>query len=193
MSGKSGNFASRATVVAMLIVVMTLSSGCLWAPELSKMRNDIEDQMPGTSFNREFAISLGPITMGLARMLTGLVPDDDVRTARKYLRDVSSIQVAVYRSETPAPVERVRMPERLRRMYEDEGWEMAVKVQEDDSLAWVLYRITNDSIRDVYIVVLDDEELVLVRAHGKLERLVARALREAEGVRGIPHLPDELS
>lgn len=184
---------TRVALVTGLIVLMSFSSGCMWAPELSRLRNDIEDQIPGTHFDREFAISLGPVTLGLARLITGLVPDDDARNARQYLRDVSSIQVAIYKTESPAPVEKVRMPNRLRQMCEHEGWDMAVKAREDDSLAWVLYRITGDSIKDIYVVVLDDEELVMVRAHGKLDRLVARALHEAEGTRGVPRVPDDSS
>lgn len=174
-----------AAVLAALLVVTVASAGCMWAPELASVCRDIEQQVPGASFDREFAMTLGPVSLAFAKLVTAFIPD--AREARGYLRDVSRIEVAVYDVDSMPTVEGVRMPDRLQRMS-DEGWETAVKVREDDNVVWLMYRIENDAIREMYVVVLDTDELVLVKARGRLDRLAARALLEADHTRGIPHV-----
>lgn len=173
-----------AAIVA-LVVTVSLSSSCMWAPELARVCRDIERQIPGANFDKEFAITLGPITLAFAKMVTAFIPD--AKEARGYLKDVSKIQVAVYEAQRmPAP-NKVVMPDRLKYLI-DEGWEMAVRAREEDSVVWVLYKIDRGAIRELYVVVLDQDELVLVKAKGHLERLVARALLEAKDTRGVPHI-----
>jgi len=46
--------------------------------------------------------------------------------------------------------------------------------------------LENETVSELYVVSLDDEELVLVRAKGKLERLAARALQESGDTPGLP-------
>jgi len=170
--------------VVILLAVVAATSGCLWAPDLAMVRKDIERQLPGASFEKEIELSLGPISLAFARLVTRIVPD--AREASGYLRDVSRIEIAVYNAERVPPARDVKMPQKLKDMTSGEGWEMAVKVRDDDELVWVLYRIDDDSIKELYVVALDSDELVMVRAEGKLERLVARALEETGAVKELP-------
>jgi len=177
-------------IVAVVCLVLPLVSGCVWAPELGRLAQAIEEQMPGAHFEKEFAISLGPITLGLARMASGMVHDDDVQVARSYLGDVRNVQVAVYKTHSVSSVTRVRMPKQLERL-QDKGWETAVRVREDDEVIWVMYRSDDESIRELYVVVLDDSELVMVKVRGNLERIAGKALAEASRHRGMPDFGDE--
>ncbi len=176
------------TAVIAIALAMSATTGCTWTPELARVKNDIERQIPDARFEKEFSISLGPVAMRFARLVSRFVPD--AREARGYLKDVSRVQVAVYNMSSMPPVKHVRMPDRLKNMT-NEGWELAVKVREDDGLVWVMYRVDKDTVRDLYVVLLDSEELVIVKARGNLERLVARALSETDGVPGIPRVSDE--
>ena len=173
------------TAVIAIALALTATTGCLWTPELTRVKNDIERQIPDARFEKEFSISLGPIAMRFARLVSRFVPD--ARDARGYFEDVSRVQVAVYHMSSMPSVRHVRIPDQLKNMT-NEGWEVAVKVREDDRMVWVMYRVDKDTIRDLYVVVLDSEELVLVKASGNLERLVARALSETDGVPGIPRI-----
>jgi hypothetical protein len=170
-------------LVAILGLSLAAAPGCLWAPELSGIKREIERQLPGADFDKEFALSLGPVTLGLARLVTALVPGGD--EARSHLRDLSRVQVAIYNAQSVPPTGSLQMPGRMRRMLDD-GWETAIRAREDDGVVWVLYRVEGDAVRDLCVVALDDEELVLVKARGRLERIVGRALAEAEGVPGVP-------
>ena len=177
--------------VVVLVCVALSTSSCVWTPELSRVASDLERQLPDAKFDKEFSVSLGPMALGFARLVSGMVGDDDVRHARDYIKDVTRVQVAVYDTRDMPSMSNLKMPSQLAEL-EDKGWETAVKVREDDEAVWVMYRIDDDSIRDLYVVVLSDEELVIVKATGQLDRIMARALIDAEHERGVPGLGHEL-
>lgn len=167
----------RQIQIAVLVpLMMSLSSGCLWAPGLDNVRKDIERQLPGASFDRQFAISLGPLAIGVARTVVGLVPD--AREAHEYLRDVSSVKLAIYEASHIPRGPRLTMPQRLVKLVEEDGWEVAVRASQEGDTVWLLYRADGDVIKEIYLVVLNDDELVVVTARGRFDRLLAKAMRE---------------
>jgi hypothetical protein len=146
----------------------------MWAPELSRVRDDIQSQLPEATFHKEVELSVGPVGLGLVRFVTSLIPD--AREARPYLKDVSRVQVGVYEA-TVTSTAGLSMPKKLRALLDD-GWEVAIRMRDEDEAVWLLYRADDESIREVFVVVLNPDELVLVKAKGRLERLVALALEE---------------
>ena len=175
-------------VICSLLVVTT-SSGCLWAPELDSVRKDIERQLPGSSFNREFALSLGPVSMAIARAIVRFVPE--AKEARQYLGDIRSVKIAVYEVQNAPADAQLHMPNKLHKLIKDDEWEIAVKVKEPGENVWLAYRTRETAIKEIYVVVLSDDELVLVRAEGDIDRLAVKAMRDhmPEHARiGIPHL-----
>jgi hypothetical protein len=78
----------------------------------------------------------------------------------------------------------VHMPQRLQSLVE-QGWETAVRVRDDDEAVWLLYRPDGERVKEIFVVVLNSDELVLVKARGHLERLVAAAIKESHGEHGF--------
>jgi hypothetical protein len=180
-----------APAVVVIACLLLATSGCVWTPELARVAGELERQIPEARFDKEFSLSLGPVAISFARLVTGFVGDDDVRHAREYIRDVSRVQVAIYDTGDMPSISNLRMPSQLAEL-EDRGWETAVKVREDDEAVWVMYRVDGDAIRDLYVVVLNDDELVLVKATGRLDRIMAKALVDADRERGIRDLGHEI-
>lgn len=162
--------------VTIILLVTVLAPGCLWAPELDHVRKDIESQIPGAVFNREFAISLGPLSLGLLRLVAALAPVED--DERAYLKDISKVKVAVYEIDNMPREPRIEVPRRLRKLLDDKGWDIAVRMRDDGETVWVLYKARDDEVRQMYVVVMDEEELVLARVEGHLDRLFERAVSE---------------
>lgn len=185
------NYRRALTPVVVLLLLASLAwtaSGCLWAPDLAMVRRDIERQLPGAVFEKEIELTLGPITLAFARMVSRVVPD--AHQASDYLRDVSRIELAVYNADRVPPASDVVMPDRLKEMTSGEGWELAVRVRDDDQLVWVMYRIDGDTIKELYVVAFGNDELVMVRAEGKLERLVGKALEDSGAINQLSHSTD---
>jgi hypothetical protein len=175
---------TRALFMAATLSLLTLGNGCMWAPELTEVKRDIAGQLPDVSFRKNLTLSLGPLTMALARTVSGFIPD--AGEARTYLRDVSKVQVAVYETRGDVRAASLQTPARLQQLLDD-GWEMAVRVREDNEMVWLLYRVDGDSVREMFVVVLGDEELVLVRVKGHLERIMAQALEDINDGDGFLH------
>lgn len=170
---------ARTVAAAALLAAALASPGCLWAPELAGIRREIQAQMPDTPFHRQVELSLGRVTLSLARLAMAVIPS--TREARAYLRDLSQVQVAVYDHGPISEADSMAaMPARLRSLVA-QGWEAAVKVRDANQRVWLLYRAQDAAVHEVLIVVLDDEELVLVKARGRLGHLVEGALKEARG------------
>lgn len=166
------------TFAAALALSLPLANGCMWAPELTNVKQQIAQQIPDTDFRKDVTLSLGPVTLALARTITGLIPD--AREARGYLHDVSHVQVAVYDVYHRGDVAALDTPPRLEKLLAD-GWEMGVRVRDTDEVVWLLYRADEKSVHEMFVVTLDNDELVLVKLKGHLEKLLARALEESHG------------
>ncbi len=162
----------------LLVVVMgTALGGCIVSREISHVRNEIESEFPGAEFDTEVIVSVGP---GLFRTLGWIlrrVPDEDANLAAAYLRDVHRVKVGVFRTRE-LPLDGDLELHTLRR-FERNGWSVAARVREDDEQVWVLYRERYGHIRDMFVLVLDPDELVIVRFEGDLNEIV-RLAREDE-------------
>lgn len=179
-------------VLGVLLVVATSGTGCLWAPEMGRLRRDIEAQVPGARFRSEVKLTLGPWSLGLARLLTSVVPPavlPPAHEANGYLQGLGRVQMAVYRTRSLPPLDGLRLPAQLRQMIAEAGWRVVVKVRDARQAVWVLEQDEGDGIRDLYIVALDSKRLVLLRVEGLVDRLFTQAMQgrapEVPGIMGI--------
>lgn len=177
---KASSSRMRALAVAAGLAALS-SPGCFWSSELSGVRADLQRQLPGSSFDKNVELSFGPLLLTVARVVTSVIPG--AREARPFLRGVSRVQVAVYDSHIESMAD-LHTPKRLQSLV-DQGWETAVRVRDDNEAVWLLYRLDGERVKEIFVVVLNDDELVLVKARGNLERLVAAAMDEAHGHHGF--------
>ena len=166
---------NRMTWIVGVIILVSMSSGCLWAPELDRVRRDLQEQLPGVHFKKEFAITLGPLSLGLARSVTRFVPD--AREASTYLKEIRRVKLAVYKVDDLPRHSKVAVPIQLQKLLEKRDWELAAKINERDERVWVLYKERNDVVREIYVVVLSRDELIMVRVEGRIDRLLAKAVQ----------------
>ena len=93
--------------------------------------------------------------------------------------------MGVYRANRRAPlqdVQAMRMPAQIQRLLADKDWEMAIKARDGQETVWLLYHIRDQTVDQVHLVALAEDELVLVRFDGRLERLIARALEHPQAL-----------
>lgn len=160
----------------LVLLVAAPLTGCLYSREIAGTRRAIERQYPGADFDRTFVLSAGPLSMRTLGLVARLVPEDEAQMAASYLRDVSRVKLGVYETRflpsmdafDPLDLDRFRRA----------GWEVGLKVSEDDERVWLMYREHHGVMRDLYLVVLNEEELVLTRVRGHLNRLFERVLAD---------------
>lgn len=165
---------SRLLIAAAILVLAAPLSGCFFSREIANTRRDIERSHPDLRLERQIVLNLGPFSLRTLRWLGGMVPDDEVDMATDYMRDVSRVKVGVYRSRRPAAVSDFDVAG----IRFDDGWTTAVKSWDADSRVWVLYREGDHTVRDLYIVVFENDDLVVARVRGNLSRLLARIVED---------------
>ena len=168
----------RQSLLKCLILVLFAVSltGCFYSRELAQTRRDLERQYPEARFDQEVVVSLWPATLRAVGWLAGLAPEEEAQMAKEYLREIDRVKVGLYSVDYLPDLDEFNPPA-LRRFRRD-GWEVAVKAREDDEIVWVLYRERHNAVRDIYAIVLTDEDLILARVKGHLNRLLEKVMAD---------------
>jgi hypothetical protein len=119
--------------------------------------------------DRQFAISLGPIPLRLATMVSRPILDDDEDWISDALSDVRAVRVYVY--EVDGEADRVidHMNATRGRLLV-EGWDQLAAIRDDGGLVTALVRHEQpETVRGVVVMFEEDEELVLVNVIGKIK------------------------
>ena len=156
----------------LLVSIALLLSGCFYASELGQVRRDIERDLPQARFDKQVEFTIGPMSLGMVRLASLLVPQ--AREVRDLLKEIDRVKVAIYETEQLPPLDDLSPPRHIQQLLERRNWEMAVRIREENEMVWVLYSLAGLDVRDLYVVVLDADQLVLVHVEGRLEQLISR-------------------
>jgi Domain of unknown function (DUF4252) len=170
---------SRWVFGAALLTVALSSVACAGEPPSAEtVRWHIERQLPGVRFHRDTHLRLGRFTMALARGVVRLVEPGD-RETHRILSHVRRVDVATYEVEGVPALDGLRLPPRLEKDLASGGWVPMVRTREEDSRTWIYYRENGSgSIRNLYIVELDSDEMTIIDLAGSLDRMAAELVAD---------------
>lgn len=165
----------KGLAVALLSLGTLALNGCAGAPDVERVRWEIERNVPGARFEREEHFHLGRISMGLLRTVARMTPADP--EAIRPLRQIRGVEVGVYRVESMPDLDRAgQVFSRFEERLSDHGWSLMLREREADSRTWLLVRSHPDGwLSNLFIVTLEPEEMTLVRVDGRLDQLFAEA------------------
>ncbi len=176
---------SRRTCVAVLLVLSsTFAAGCWFRGPGRDLRREVA-QLSDLRLDREFGLRMGRPTLFFVRQgvrVAGMADELPLRGVRRVEVGVYRVLGAAARGDDANELCRMRFAE----------WEPVVRVCDGDEHVLLFARIEDDSIQGLLVVVQDDEEVVLVRARGKLDRLLERVVELAEE-EGMPWARHEAS
>ncbi|GAB5535365.1 MAG: hypothetical protein Rubg2KO_16140 [Rubricoccaceae bacterium] len=188
---------SSRTGLAIAMVGLLASSGCM-SLEMTRLRNHIDRGVPEAEIGKGFAVSFGFLTMGTARTVLALSDDGDESTAmaRALLRNVRKVKIGRYHVNGRVALTDIESPP-IFDAYEERGWIPVVTIRETDELVWVMAKEKRDDLRDLLVVVLSDDELVLAKMSGNLTEAVTAAMAESDWAsqfaRSLRTPPDSVS
>ena len=164
------------TLVALLAGVPTLS-GCLLDPDIEDVVRSIEWELEPASLDPVVKLRLGKGSMGLAKAICGLVPDCR-EEGLDFLRGVDAIHLGVYEILGDRYDDGLAAfnPD-LRDDFAADGWDLVVSVKGGGETVWVMAQVDDYEITGLYVVAVEDEELVVVRLEGDLTRTLDAAVR----------------
>jgi len=170
----------------LLTTVLALTlTGCFSFSDRSfkPVRNEIVQQLPGITLEKEMAISIGSLMFDLIDLLAIGVDVD--------ISKMSRAQVAVYQvngmSENDISFEHLDFERTLLAKDDSLRWDTIIKVREAQEQIWVLIGMDerNNSLEAISIFALEHNELVLVNVNGNLTEMLKFAMEPARGYRGV--------
>ena len=186
---KRSNLSSR-LLPALALPLVLAAPGCFFDPDLDDVVRVIEHEIAPAEIHPQTTVRIGRALMSLARVVVGFVPDEEAQSAREILRGVHEMHVGVYEVEGLERGYDLTIPAKLREQLEDDGWRMVVKMKSEDSNFWLLVRARHHRVHGAYVIVLEHDELVVVKLEGNLSHTLDMAVREA--LRGNDHMIDPI-
>ncbi len=179
--------AVRRPILALPALLFALGTVSCWdGPGVDAVRRAVEAQVPEARYEQDVHVRLGRLTTGLARWITNMALDEEEDAeALTLVNSVRRVEVAVFLNRSSLTEEYyagVAMPRSLRRMLAREGWTVMAESREAGSIAWVLVKQETPtesgsgkpSIRGLYVVALEPEELAVVRLEGRFDEAFAK-------------------
>lgn len=162
----------RTTFVLLIVVgLLPVFAGCFYSRELSRSKREIERGYPDLDIDRRITLALGPRTIHTAGWIVRQVPEEETQQVASYLRHLDKVKVAIY--DVDYYDDEARSHQAAVTDFERNGWILAVRAAEDDESVWVLYRAdSRDTVRDIKVIVLSEEDLVIARIQGTLNELL---------------------
>ena len=142
----------------MIFVCLAATTSCIRFHGPEDLRRDLA-RTAGVKLDREMGVTLTRTAVMLARWATS---EEEIP-----LRGVRRVEVGVYQ------VQDLRRGVQERRRIDPPelpGWQNVARVREDNEEVFVLVREEEGEIRGMLVVVAEEDEWVLVRIRGKLQR-----------------------
>ncbi len=162
--------------ILFVLLGVTLT-GCVYTNEISRTKRDIETYTDA-DFEAGVVVSLGPSLFQTAGWLTKFVDEDEVQMAGRMVYGIRRIKAGVYPTSHVPEFDELDIPDLNR--FKKRGWKPALKIEDDEEVAWLLYREKRRRVRDLFVISLTENELVLARIQGNLDELLNYALEEVE-------------
>jgi hypothetical protein len=165
-------------LLGSLLSLNVLLSGCGGAPSVEEVRWELQHRFPHARFEREEHVHLGRISMAFVHGVMRLVPD--AAEARDIVNPIHSVDVATYRVHNLPDLDRLTGETRFERQLARAGWSNTVRSRDaDGSRTWLFTRADSEgSLRNLFVVTLEGNELTLVRVDGRLDQAFAAAIVE---------------
>jgi predicted small secreted protein len=168
------------TTIKLLIITLAASfllSGCIAVDGYFKnVRNKVFKSVEG-DFHKEVEFSLGAAAITLSTVAVSLsdAPDftDDM------LRKIDRVQIGVYENlDWQRYKPNFNSLRAITSDLKEDGYEFIVRTINRDEMVAVMVKGNDYKIKEMFVVAVNDEELVMAQIFGDLDELIEIAIRE---------------
>ena len=163
-------------VVLLPVLVLIVCSGCLTSRTANRVTADLEQELPALRLDEEMSLTLGRMSLALARAVLHLGDADLDDDEMAFIEGVRRVEIGIFQvvesADSGGPPRLYRLGKNLAR----KGWSNIVRTSEEDEYTWVFSKTdAKGDLRGLVVVVLEDDELLVVRLDGELQEALARA------------------
>ena len=131
----------------------------------------------GEQFDKEFEFSFGTVTIGMAEIVLNFAETDE--PIEDILSEINSIQVGVYNnksnSKSGTNTDEINF---LISKMEKSGWDCIVRAYEKNDVSAVFVKMNEEELKQLYVISMNNDEIVLVEVLGNLHKVIEIAIRE---------------
>ena len=160
-----------------ILLLPLFLNGCIEInEEFAEIRNEVIRNFGG-DFKSEVQFSIGSAGITVSTWFVDAAAEDDI--AAEILDDVSSVQVGVYKKLKRTDKPDMNTLRDIESKMSTSGWKSIVKSCDKEELAAVYVRKDSGEILDrLFVISLEDDELVLVEVEGDLKEAISTVIRE---------------
>lgn len=172
---------TRSIGIAAVLTLLTLVPGCIRPVGPGDLKRELSAEA-GVELNKEVGVTVTRSGIWLARQIMRMTDEP-----LPQLKGLRRVEVGVYRVESQR---RNFDPAAGLDLNRFADWSPMVRMREDGEDVAVLTREKNGSIRNMLVVVAGEDEWVLVRLSGRLDRVIESSLQFAFDEIDRPELYD---
>lgn len=152
-------------------------NGCLGINEEFENVRDVVLLSFGNDYKSEFQFSVGSVGVTVSSWVIDASSDDEM--ASKILDDVSSMQVGVYKKLKGTNAANFKILNDIEPDMQKSGWKSIIRSSTDNELTAIYVRNDKeDLLNRLFVISLEDDELVLVEVEGDLREAMTNVIRE---------------
>jgi len=160
-----------------ILILQLFLNGCLGINEEFENIRDVVLLSFGNDYKSEFQFSLGSVGVTVSSWVIDASSDDEM--ASKILDDVSSVQVGVYKKLRGTNPADFTILNDIEPDMQASGWKSIIRSSTDNELTAIYVRNDNeDLLNRLFVISLEDDELVLVEVEGDLREAMTNVIRE---------------
>jgi len=165
------------SVVLLICLTACLLPGCVFISRDFRFTKElIISELGEAEVETEFQLQVGSGLLSLGKFAASVADVD--RNTMEYLRDIRNVQVGVYKLYDIDRNKPLKIPDRIAKNLARKGYEPIIKTKEKNSATWIFTKMRGKRLESLYVISLEQHELVLVEVKGRLERILQKAIRE---------------
>ena len=164
-------------IVGAMAALTFFFTGCI--QEESQFREVKSAVLAGNvKLNTNIEWGFGPVSIWVAGTVLKFVDEPEPQEARDYIKHVSKVNIGVYEVHGSWKSKVEEISQGLDASMKKIGYEPLVRVKERKEFVGVFVpEVSEEFPRQVFVVVMDRNDLVLVQARGNFEKLAKAVLR----------------
>ena len=160
-----------------ILLLPLFLNGCIGINgEFAEIRNTVIRNFGG-EYESEMHFSIGSAGITVSSWFVNAAADEDF--AADILDDVSSIQVGIYRKLSGTDSPDMNTLREIEILMSEIGWKSIVRTCDNEELAAVYVRKNpSETLDRLFVIRLEDNELVLIEVEGNLKEAISTVIRE---------------
>lgn len=167
----------KALMLIPLLLTGILVSGCFGVDGDFKSIRNTALKEAGRNFKIDTEFSLGSFELWILEGLSGIIETE--YPAEDILASVSDVQIGIYNRKTKTDFSTASLMRKVDSRMNSKGWKYIVKAYEENEMTAVY--LNSDSeimLKEIFILSIDNSEIVIVQVKGDLEKLIETAIKE---------------